>query len=227
MVARARRPDHVRAQGDGDLHRVEPDPARGAVDQHPVALADVERLGQRLVGGQPGERQRPGLGERQRLRLVRQAALRRGHELGRRPPLDVVPADVAEHLVAGRERDHRGADRLDDAGDVPARDDREVVREGARQAAGADAHVDRVDAGGVHPHQHGVRPDRRLGAGRRAASGRRRPRTGRTRSRMPALTGGPSRTGRTPSGSRGGSRARRGRAACRRTSCPSPARGWP
>ena len=153
----------MRAERDGDLDGEEADAAGGAVDQHPVALADVERLGERLVGGQPGQRQRAGLGEGQRLRLVRQAALRRGHELGRRPPLDVVPADVAEHLVAGREVDDRRAGRLDDAGDVPARDDREVVRIGAGQVALADRHVDRVDPGGVHADQHRVRADRGLG----------------------------------------------------------------
>ena len=121
MVLRARRPDDVRAERDGDLHGEEADPAGRPVHQHPVALADVEHLGERLVGGQPGQRQRAGLGEGQRLRLVREAALRHGHELGRRPPLDVVPADVAEHLVAGREVDDRRADLLDDAGEVPAR----------------------------------------------------------------------------------------------------------
>ena len=131
VVLRARRPDDVRAERDGDLHGEEADPAGGAVHQHAVALADVEHLGERLVGGQPGQRQGTRLGEGQRLRLVREAALRHRHELRRRPPLDVVPADVAEHLVAGREVDDGRADLLDDAGEVPARDDREVVRVGA------------------------------------------------------------------------------------------------
>ena len=111
----------------------------------------------------PASGSAPASAKRQRLRLVREAALRHGHELGRRPPLDVVPADVAEHLVAGREVDDGRADLLDDAGEVPARRDREVVREGAGQVAAADAEVDRVDAGGVRADQDDVRPDRRLG----------------------------------------------------------------
>ena len=63
MVARAGRADDVRTQRGGDLDGEEADAAGRAVHQHPVALADVERLGERLVGGQPGQRQRAGLGE--------------------------------------------------------------------------------------------------------------------------------------------------------------------
>jgi hypothetical protein len=163
VVARAGGADDVRTQRGGDLDGEEADPAGRAVHQHPVALADVEGLGERLVGGQPGQRQRRGLGEPERLGLVRDAALRGGGELGRRPPLDVVPAEVAEDLVTGGEVDHRGADLLDDPGEVPAGDDREVVREGTGEVPLADADVDRVDPGGPHPDQHGVRSDRRLG----------------------------------------------------------------
>jgi hypothetical protein len=153
----------VGAERNRDLHRVEPHAAGRPVDQHAVTLADVECLGERLVRGQPGERQGAGLGEGQRLRLVRQTPLGRGHEFRRRPPLDVVPADVAEHLVAGGEVDDGGAGGLDDPGDVPARGYREVVRIRAGEVSLADRHVDRVDPGGVHTHQHGVRSHRRVG----------------------------------------------------------------
>jgi hypothetical protein len=94
---------------------------------------------------------------------VREAALRGGHELRRRPPLDVVPADVADDLVAGPEGDDCGADLLDDAGEVPARGDREVVRVRGGESAGTDGEVDRVHAGGVRADQHDVGSDGRLG----------------------------------------------------------------
>jgi hypothetical protein len=133
------------------------------VHQHPVALLDGQRLGERLVRGEPAERQGAGLGEGQRPRLLRHAPLRRRHELGHRAPLDVVAPHVGEHLVAGHQVDHRGAGRLDDAGELPAGDDREPVREGAGQATLADGEVDRVHPGPVRADQHGVGPDRRLG----------------------------------------------------------------
>jgi hypothetical protein len=79
------------------------------------------------------------------------------------PPLDVVAAEVAEHLVAGGEVDDGRPDLLDDAGQVPPRDDREVVREGAGEVPLADADVDRVDPGRAAAHEHRVRPDGRLG----------------------------------------------------------------
>ena len=163
VVLRARRPDDVGAEGGGDLHREEADPAGRAGHQHPVALTDVEHLGQRLVGGEPGQRQCPGLGEGERLRLVPEAALRHGHELGRRPPLDVVAADVAEHLVADGEVDHRRAHLLHDAAEVPARADGEVVRIGAGEVALPDRQVDGVHPGGMGPDQDDVGPYGRLG----------------------------------------------------------------
>ena len=224
MVLRARRPDDVRAQRDGDLHGEEADPAGGAVHEHPVALADVQHLGERLVGGEPGQRQGARLGERQRARLVREAPLRRRHEIGRRPPLDVVAADVAEHLVTGGEVDDGRARLLDDAGDIPARDDREVVRVRAGQARPRGCRC-RPGSPRRRAPAPGRCPDRRAArAGRHGASG---PTSSPNRSYAMPLTGGPSRSARRPSGSRGGSHARRGHAACRRTSCPSPGRAWP
>jgi hypothetical protein len=153
----------VRTERDGDLHGVEAHPAGGAVHEHAVALADLERLGERLVGGQPRQWQGARLREGQRLRLVGETPLRRRHERRRRPPLDVVAPHVAEDLVARCEVHDRGAGGLDDAGDVPARRDREVVGVRAGEVALADRHVDRIDPGRVHPHQHCVGADRGLG----------------------------------------------------------------
>jgi len=57
---------------------------------------------------------------------------------------------------------HGGADLLDDAGDVPAGHDRQVVGEGALEVALAHLPVDRVDARGPRAHQHDVGADGRV-----------------------------------------------------------------
>jgi hypothetical protein len=75
----------------------------------------------------------------------------------------VVTADVGEHLVARGEVDDRGAHLLDDTAEVPAREDREVVRIGGGQAPAADVDVDRVDPGGGGADEHDIGTDRRCG----------------------------------------------------------------
>ena len=120
--------DHLGAQGGGDLDRHLADPARGGVDQDPVARGHLQRLGQRLPRGQPGERHAGGLLEGQPGRLAGDGALGGGHQLGGGAVGDVVAAYVAPHLVAlPHAGDDGGADLLDHAGDVPAGGDRQVV----------------------------------------------------------------------------------------------------
>ena len=156
--------DHLGAQGGGDLDRHLADSARGGVDQHPVARGHLQRLGQGLPRGQPGERDAGSLLEGQPGGLAGDGALGGGHQLGRRAVGDVVAAYVAPHLVALLHAgDDGGADLLDDAGDVPPGGDREVVGVALLQEALADLPVDRVDAGGPHPDQHDVGSDDRVG----------------------------------------------------------------
>ena len=155
--------DHLGAEGGRDLHREVAHPAGGGVHEDPLAGLDLKGLHERLVGGHPGQRDRGGLVEGQAPRLARDGALRRGHELGRRTELHVVAADVAVHLVADLEAGDDGrADRFHDTRDVPARDDRQVVRERALEVALADLPVHRVHAGRLHPHQDGVRAHGRV-----------------------------------------------------------------
>ena len=61
--------------------------------------------------------------------------------------------DEAEHVGAHRER-RAGPGLLDDTGEVAAEDDREVVLEHPVEHPGGDRVVDRVDRGGLHPHEH-------------------------------------------------------------------------
>ena len=120
-----------------------PTPPAPPLSEQRLAAAQAERL-ERLVGGQPGERQRSGLLERQLARHVREEALGHGRVLGVGAVLEVVAAEVAVDGVAGLEPRDRRTDLLHDAGRVPAEDDREVVRELVGQRAVADLVVDRV-----------------------------------------------------------------------------------
>jgi hypothetical protein len=91
----------------------------------------VERLDQRLVRGAAGQRYCGRVLERDPARFPGHGAFWGGNKLGRRTETDVVAADVPVYLVAHRDaRANRGTDLLDDPGDVPPRNDREVVREG-------------------------------------------------------------------------------------------------
>ena len=226
VVARARRADDVRAERDGDLDGVEARRRRP-----PGAPARGRPRRRRAPRSAPGRRSaRPAAAPRPRRRTATPACAR-GSAAARaraRPP------SPTGRRRGGRSRTPRRRARRRPPRARPPRRRRRRPSPGRsgsgagrrRQPAGADAQVDRVDPGGVHPHQHGVRARRAARAGRRAAQDVvvPEPVVGHA---AHAVTGGPSRTGRTPSGSRGGSRARRGRAACRRTSCPWPARGWP
>ena len=69
------------------------------------------------------------------------------------PTAGVGVQDEAEHVGARGERG-AGPGLLDDAGEVTAEDDREVVLEHPVEHPGGDRVVDRVDRGGLHPHEH-------------------------------------------------------------------------
>ena len=164
LVVGAGGADDVGTERLGDLDGEVADAARGRVDEHPLARLDVERLDEALVGGHAGQRERRRLLEGEAGRLAGHRALGGGHELGGGAERDVVAAYVAEDLVADLHPGaYGGADGLDDTGDVPAGDDREVVRVGALQVALADLPVDRVHAGGPGTDEHRVGSDRRVG----------------------------------------------------------------
>ncbi len=61
--------------------------------------------------------------------------------------------DEAEHVGPGGER-RTGPGLRDDPGEVAAEDDGELVLEGALEHPGGDRVVDRVDRGGLDPHEH-------------------------------------------------------------------------
>jgi len=71
--------------------------------------------------------------------------------------------EEAEHLVADPVAADAGADLLDDACEVAAENDGELVLDHLLQRSSRHEHVDRVDRGGVHAHEHLVVADVRLG----------------------------------------------------------------
>jgi hypothetical protein len=69
------------------------------------------------------------------------------------------PEDLVTDSVAARAR----PDAFDDAGEIAAEDDRELVLHHLLQEAGRDHHVGAVYGGGVHAHEHAVVGELRLG----------------------------------------------------------------
>ena len=143
--------EDVGAARRGDLHGEVADPARAAVDQHVVALLHADRVDDDLPGGQPGQRQRPRLLDRERVRLALEVARGRGDELGVGARFAREPGH-AEDLVADLEAGHATAHLGHLAADVPADRDREVPHARRRSPSHARLEVDRVDPGGADPH---------------------------------------------------------------------------
>ncbi len=162
MVAGAGRADDARAEGDRDLDGEVADAAGGRVHEHRLTGPHPQRPDQRLVRGEPGQREAAGLRPVQRGRLAGEGADGGGDQLGVRPVLDTVLADVAEDLVADRELGDRAADRADHPGQVPAHDEREVRVQDAVEVPLADLPVDRVHPGRPDLYEHRVRPELRV-----------------------------------------------------------------
>ena len=115
-LGRAGHAGDLGAGGHRDLHRIAADPARGAGDEDALAGLHSGQVGDRLEGGDGGDRDRGRLLVREPAGLDGQLALLGDGVLGERPGADAVD------LVAGGEPGHRGADRGDGAGQVEAGD---------------------------------------------------------------------------------------------------------
>ncbi len=123
------------------------DAAGGAVDQEVVAGLELDRVDDDLPGGQPGQRQRPCLQVRQRVRLGGEVARRGGYVLGVGAGLAREPGH-AEDFLADLEAGDAGADSGDDAADVPADGEGRLAEDAGHPLARAGLEVDRVDPGG-------------------------------------------------------------------------------
>ncbi|MFY9913905.1 MAG: hypothetical protein WAK18_04495 [Nocardioidaceae bacterium] len=147
MVAGAGGADHGRTpqlrQLDGDTA----DTTGRRMDEHPVSCTYLGGVDE-LLGGQPDQRERAGADEVHSVRHLGHGADGRGNELGKGPVLHVVLAVVRRHPVAGSHLGHGWSDRDHLTGDVPAGNQRQVMRERALQVAGHDLPVHRVDPGG-------------------------------------------------------------------------------
>ena len=144
VLGGARGADDVRAARLGDLHGEVADAAGGGVDQHPLPRPDVGGVDQGLPGGERGQRQRG-----RPATWSRPAGLRGEGAGGAGDVLGVGAGAVrvgqhAEDLVARLEEGDAEADRLDDAGDVPAEDERRLAA--GQPPAAAVLPVGRVDA---------------------------------------------------------------------------------
>ena len=162
----AERPHHVGVPGAAhagdlgaergrDLDGERPDPSGGAVHQDPLPGLDVAAVPDRVQGGHGRHRHRRRLFERQAGRFGHHEGGVGGGVLGEGAPGE------AEDLIAGPQAVHVGADVLDPAGDVDARDP--GLRPGQADAAheAGDARVAAqhvpvvgVDRGGVHLEKH-------------------------------------------------------------------------
>ncbi len=121
------RGDHAGSAGAGDLDTEGAHAAGAIVDQHSVAGADVQRI-EGLQRGQAGQRDGGRFLPGEVGGLARERAHRRGDLLGERSLAHGIHPHVTHHLVTGRELGHRGSRLENDAGNVPARDHREVGR---------------------------------------------------------------------------------------------------
>lgn len=149
-------PDHPCAPRDGDLDGEVSDTARRPVHQHGVARGHLKAVHDRLVGGQPGDRQSGGLGPAQVPRLAHQLA-RFGRDLLRVGAVvhGLVP-DEADHLVARPESRRRGSGLLDDPGQVPSGCHREEGVHERIRVSGLEGQVRRVERGCLDSHQHEI-----------------------------------------------------------------------
>lgn len=145
-----------------ELHGVGADAPAGAVDEDPLARPQRGEV-EEVLGVPAAQRDRGGLGEGHVRGLARDGCgLREGQEL----PVRAEPqARAPEHLVAGDESRHSGADGLDDAREVAAEDPaarpEDPEREAQRQpeppdgeAEGAQLAVGLGGLGGAHADQH-------------------------------------------------------------------------
>ena len=161
VVGLARRPDHPGPAVQGELGGERAHPTGGGVHQDGVTIAHLSGL-QQLLGGQPRQWQRGGLHELEAVGHPGHGAHRDRGALGEGAVLDVVLPVVRGNAVTNGHLADGGADREHGPGDVPAGDQRQVVRERALQVAADDLPVDGVDTRGGNIDQHRVGTDDRL-----------------------------------------------------------------
>ena len=147
LVLGARHRDDAEPAVGRDADEVVAEPAGRAGDDHRRALVEAEQV-ECLVGGQRVERE---AGREHRVdtrRCRRDGGGRQDHVAGigaGRPGERVAQAD---HSVSDGEVVHVGADRVDDAGDIPAEPERERLPDDRPEGSGAQSEVDGVDARG-------------------------------------------------------------------------------
>ena len=164
MVLGQSRSDHVGACVHGELDEEAADSPCRPDDEHRLARLGRERI---ECGERRDRRERRGAGvlEVQPARLrCSGVVLRDGDQLRPAPSVDgrVRMDEETEDLVAGPIAADRGADLLDDAGEVAAEDDRKLVLGHLLQRTRGDEDVDGIDRGGADAHHELVRSgDRR------------------------------------------------------------------
>ena len=163
VVVRPGGPDDPAARVAGELDGERADASGRRVDEDGLALLDLQRAVQHLVGGEAAERQTRRLLEADAQGLAREGAHGCGDVLGEGSAREEVLAHVADDLVPHGELVHGGAGLDHDPGDVPARDDGEDGLQPRLEIAFTGLPVDRVDGGGPHLDQDRVRPDLRVG----------------------------------------------------------------
>lgn len=119
------------------------------MDQDALPRLHLGGVDQGLPGGQSGERNGARLHVVDLGRLVREGAGGRGDVLGVRAHA-VRVGQHAEHLVARLEQGHAETRLLDDAGHVPAQDERRFAEEDAERPV---LPVGRIDACGMDPDE--------------------------------------------------------------------------
>ena len=155
VVFGKRRSDHVRACRSDQLDEEAADTAGGPDNENGLALGGRERVegGDR---GDPRERRGSGVREVQAARLRRdEVVFRDGDQLRPAPVVHrgIGMEEEAEDLVSDSVAADAGADLLDDAGEVAAQGDGELVFGHLLQCTRRDEHVDGVDGGGVHAYE--------------------------------------------------------------------------
>ena len=118
----------------------------------------LQPVEQPFPGGERGQRQGGGFSEAEALRFVAGNTLVDEMQFG----IGARPVQIAgvEHRIARPEQGDLRSHRLDDAGGVPAEDDRRLVRTGA---AHAHLGVHRIDRDCLHAHQQVARTRHRGG----------------------------------------------------------------
>ena len=154
LVIRERGRDYGRSRVGGQLDEEAADAAGGTDDEHAFALGRRECIdgGGR---GEPGERRGPGEREVDAgWRSGPEVVLREGDQFGPAPGVHrrIGVRDEAEDAVPDVIAADALADLCDDAGEVAAEGDRELVFDHLLQRACSDVGVDWVDRRGVHAH---------------------------------------------------------------------------